>query len=788
MPAPDPAPAEPSGGLRSWVEQRDPGLRATKRSAKAAVLVPGVLAVTEFGTSNPQTPLFAVFGAVALLLFADFGGPPRTRSRSLVGLWVVGAVFVTLGTVCSTHAAVAVVAMAVAAFLVLFAGVVSPAVAAGSTAALLTFVLPVAVPAAASAVGDRLLGWAVAGVVCIPAAVFLWPGRWHDALRHTMAAAATAVADLLEVGAGRGTTDAVRSGVEAALRTLREQYEATPYRPTGAGPTDVALTNLVSRLEWVGGRALAATAAPPPASETAEVRAVESAAVEVLRLVAGALHGDDGASRPPEQEVADLSTAVDRLIAARVAATDSALAALVAPGGPGGNPATVPVRAPGALVEVDPTYPTRMLAFSLEMLADVAITALGSDRAGHRGAGRWSATARSFARVASGHLTLGSVWMRNSIHGAVALGLAVLVTEVTDVQHGFWVVLGTLSVLRSNALGTGSTALRAVLGTAIGFGVGALVLVVLGTEGDGLWALLPFAVLVAGIAPTTISFTAGQAGFTVFVVLVFNIIDPVGSKVGLIRFEDVVIGTAVSVVVGLLFWPRGASAQLARSLGDAYATATAWLVVAVDRVGRAAPDADGTGWTPERVAALDASRRLDDAYRQFLGERGAKRVPLPVVTRLLTGSARIRLTAVTLEGLPDLTTPDGLPPLSEVVAARAVVTDECATVESWFEECADSIGGRRPRMPAAPALPDRPAPQVASAWSAVRAAGRRDGMFAVLRLLWVEERLDDLVRLQSDLAGTVGSLGRAGGRRPATGSGDGGAPSGAWRTGRRGGA
>jgi uncharacterized membrane protein YccC len=776
VPAPEPAPAEPSGGLRSWIEQRDPGLRATKRSVKAAVLVPGVLAVTEFGTSNPQTPLFAVFGAVALLLFADFGGPRRTRSRSLVGLWVVGAVFITLGTVSSTHAALAVVAMAVAAFLVLFAGVVSPAAAAGSTAALLTFVLPVAVPAAASAVGDRLLGWAVAGVVCIPAAVFLWPGRWHDGLRHTMATAATAVADLLEVGAGQGTTAAARSGVEAALRTLREQYEATPYRPTGAGPTDVALTNLVSRLEWVGGRALAATAAPPPASEAAGVRAVESAAVEVLRLVAGALHGSDGAARPPEQEVADLATAVDRLITARVAATDSALAALVAPEGPGGDPATVPVRPPSALVDVDPTYPTRMLAFSLEMLADVAIAALGGDGAGLRGPGRWSATARSFARVASGHLTLGSVWMRNSIRGAVALGLAVLVTEVTDVQHGFWVVLGTLSVLRSNALGTGSTALRAVLGTAIGFGVGALVLVVLGTEGDGLWALLPFAVLVAGIAPTTISFTAGQAGFTVFVVLVFNIIDPVGSKVGLIRFEDVVIGTAVSVVVGLLFWPRGASAQLARSLGDAYATATAWLVVAVDRVGRTAADADadadGTGWRPERVAAMSASRRLDDAYRQFLGERGAKRVPLPVVTRLLTGSARIRLTAVTLEGLPDLTTPDGPPPLPEVVAARAVVTDECASVESWFEECADSIGGRHPRIPTAPVLPDRPAPQVAVAWSAVRGAGRRDGVFAVLRLLWVEERLDDLVRLQSDLAGTVGSLGRAGGRRTATGSPD----------------
>ena len=46
------------------------------------------------------------------------------------------------------------------------------------------------------------------------------------------------------------------------------------------------------------------------------------------------------------------------------------------------------------------------------------------------------------------------------------------VVEVTNVSHGFWVVLGTMSVLRSNALGTGATALRAVGGTALGFVVG----------------------------------------------------------------------------------------------------------------------------------------------------------------------------------------------------------------------------------------------------------------------------------------------------------------------------
>ncbi len=49
-------------------------------------------------------------------------------------------------------------------------------------------------------------------------------------------------------------------------------------------------------------------------------------------------------------------------------------------------------------------------------------------------------------------------------------------------QHAFWVVLGSLSVLRSSALGTGVTAVRAVLGTTLGVAISAAVLLGLGTD------------------------------------------------------------------------------------------------------------------------------------------------------------------------------------------------------------------------------------------------------------------------------------------------------------------
>jgi uncharacterized membrane protein YccC len=741
-------------GLRTWLLRHDPGLRATKRSVRAAVLVPAVFALARYGTSNSQTPLFAVFGSVALLLFVDFGGPLRVRARSFLVLWLAGALFITVGTVCSTHPAAAVASMAVVGFGVLFVGVLSPQAAAASTAALLFFVLPVSEQAPPSAIGDRLLGFVIAAAVCVPAALFVWAGRWHDPLRRALSTAADTVADHLQAAGRAGGPGADPVPVVQALAALRRQYETTPYRPTGAGPTDVALTNLVSRLEWVGSRAIAATTRPPPAAERARVASVVDAAADVLREVGRLLATRDPSARP--DPAVGLRAAATRLVSARQAATDAALTTLVddaGTGGPGTATVDTSTDPATALEQVDPTYPVRMLAFALELLADDLLEALGPTRVAGPVA-RSAAALRSMGRVASGHLNLRSVWFRNSLRGAVGLALAVLVVEVTTVQHGFWVVLGTLSVLRSNALGTGATAVRAVLGTAIGFLAGYVVLEVIGHHGDRLWIVLPLAVLVAGITPTVSSFTAGQAGFTILVVVVFNIIEPVGSTVGLIRIEDVLIGAAVSVVVGLLFWPRGAGAQLAGALGDAYAAAAAWLSTAVDEVARAGT-AEGRPGTPDAAAALASARRLDDAYRQYLGERGAKPIPLPVITRLLTGTVRIRLTALTLEGLPDLTVPGGPPPLPEVVAARATVSAECAVVESWFERFAASLGRRRATATTIPPVDVRLAPELVTAWDAVRRDGRRDGVIAVLRLLWVEERMADLRRLQSDLAATV---------------------------------
>ncbi len=193
-----------------------------------------------------------------------------------------------------------------------------------------------------------------------------------------------------------------------------------------------------------------------------------------------------------------------------------------------------------------------MLAYGALQIGRHALQATGATAPADPSLAPDATRLRFTRRLASSHSDMRSVWLRNSLRTAAGLALAVLVARVTDTQNGFWVVLGTMSVLRSSALATGSTALEAIAGTVVGIVTGGLIVLAIGGQTGLLWAVLPFAILLAAYSPRAISFAAGQAGFTTAVVVLFNLIAPVGWTVGVVRIEDVAIGCAVSLATGLL--------------------------------------------------------------------------------------------------------------------------------------------------------------------------------------------------------------------------------------------
>ncbi len=661
----------------------DPGLASLKSAARAGIVMPAVFAFADKVIGQPQTALFAAFGSLGMLVFVSFAGSVRSRFTAYLSLGVGGVVLVTLGTACSGNAWLAAGAMAVVGFLILFSGVINGYFAAGGTAAVLVFVLSVTVPAPVSQIPWRLAGWGLAAGVGLLAVMLIWPPRERATLR---AEAARGCLDLAAVADSVCSGQPAEATALAAARTsisgLRGRLTATPHRPTGPTRPTAALAALIDELSWLL-QSLEILAGSPVgelcvAENTAAIREVAA----VLRACAAELDGHpelsgrDQAGRQPVQRLERARETASQLLARRVAqlphipdeqalqdqvdrgfrvhtisytAQQIAAYARAASPHPGGPPLD-------GLPDL-----AGLAAAARSAAADPGADALtGEVLPSHR----WNGWIRSWLTSAEGftvtHADYRSVWFRNSVRGAVGLAIAVFIAQKSGLQHSFWVVLGTLSVLRSNALGTGRSVISALAGTAVGIVVGAAILIPLNGHSVVLWGILPVAVALGAYAPRVISFAAGQAAFTVAVLVLFNIIQPTGWKVGILRIEDVAVGFAISLGVGLVFWPRGATTLLRQNLAAAYSRTADYVAAMVEQLS----GLDG-GANPLRaeLAATTAIHRLDDSYSQYLTERSAQRVDPERVSRMVGGVAKVLRAGESLADLNALA--DGPPVLGQ---------------------------------------------------------------------------------------------------------------------------
>src|SRR5579859_3194441 len=128
---------------------------AALRALRATLVVPALFALTFKVIGDLQMALLAVFGGFASLVMASFGGTRRDKAIAHLGLAVTGSIALTIGTAVSGTAWLAAVVTIPVAFATFFAGVAGPNAASGVTAALLTYVLPVASAGGIAAVPSR---------------------------------------------------------------------------------------------------------------------------------------------------------------------------------------------------------------------------------------------------------------------------------------------------------------------------------------------------------------------------------------------------------------------------------------------------------------------------------------------------------------------------------------------------------------------------------------------------------------------------------------------------------
>jgi uncharacterized membrane protein YccC len=656
---------------------------AAMRTVRVVLVIPPLFALTYEGFGNLQMALFAAFGGFASLIFATFGGTKRDKLVAHLGLAVTGSIGLIIGTAVSPVKWLAVLVTIPVTFGIFFAGVAGPNAASGVTGALLGYVLPVATPGTISMIPDRLAGWWLASVLSTAAVLLFSPPSPGDRLRAAAAASAHALAAHLEAAVKGTATPADQAKCQAAKRELMNAFETTPYRPTGLATADQGLASVVQLLEWCAALIADALDGHPNLDGADQCdRDLLAQAASVLSRAGDLLAG---------QATDDPGTLLD---ASEMDRQRDACAA---------RHRSAPPNRDYDSVEIIARHTFDAQAISLAVRALVADTliatrhadpeTIAARRRGWYGAQPEGTMAERRVAALSGaigiltrHASVRSVWFLNSLRGSLALAAAVLVADVSGVQHGFWVVLGTLSVLRTNAASTESTALRALGGTVIGFAVGALLLLGIGTSTPALWAAFPIALAVAAYAPGTLPFAFGQAAFTVVVVVLFNLLVPVGWSVGLLRIQDVALGCLVSLVVGVLFWPRGTSSIVGDDLADAFRRGAAYLTQAVDW-------ALGSRHTPPDAgaAAVTAGIRLDEALRGFLAEQGAKRLSKEDLWMLVMATMRLRLTAYSLAGLE---APDAVRHGSHHGTAyvRAALSEETAHLAGFYERVASLVG------------------------------------------------------------------------------------------------
>jgi uncharacterized membrane protein YccC len=759
----------PAHPLR-WLAQRDRDLAALRRAGRTAIVMPAMFALGDKVIGNPVLATFAAFGSFAMLLLVDFSGTTRERLQAQATLALTGCAFVCLGTLASQNVWLGAAATAIVGFVVIFIGVVSSVLASATTSLLLAFILPVTVAGPISSVPDRVAGWGMASGAALIAVALLWPAPTRGPLRAAAIDACRALAARLRTEVAYVMSeeqdetfahdrDHAATQANEAVAALRRGFLATPYRPTSLSTAARTVVRLVDELIWVNAIAIESAPAPERAPVDHAACAVKVACAAVLERGAEllALHGGD--CRQLRAALADLDAATSRL-------EDGAMTYL---------PVRSESRASAAdgaeeplsefITSLDPSFRARELGFAVATIAhNIDLTAAAERRSwparllGRQPEGL-AGTLSAVEQRAGAHVDRNSVWLHNSVRGAVGLAVAVFVANETGVQHSFWVVLGTLSVLRSNALNTGQTAIRGLSGTVVGFVIGAALLAAIGTNTTLLWLLLPPAILLAGVAPAAISFAAGQAGFTLTLVFLFNIIQPTGWRVGLLRVEDIALGCGVSLVVGLLFWPRGAAAALQRALADAYVESAGYLASAVNygtlRCDMKVTSLDAPIDDANRAAA--AARRLDDAFRGYLIERGAKRLALADLTSLLTGVVGLRLAA---DAVLDLWRREDGSVAGDRAAARQELLRSSELVKRWYEELAgDVVSGREPPPPL---NHDRAAD--GRLVDAVRhdLRGEDGGSSATaVRMIWTGDHLDAARRLQGVIVAPAQSASRA---------------------------
>jgi hypothetical protein len=146
-------------------------------------------------------------------------------------------------------------------------------------------------------------------------------------------------------------------------------------------------------------------------------------------------------------------------------------------------------------------------------------------------------------------------------------GVAAVLSEVLPLQRSYWLVLTVGIILKPDYGSVFARALQRAIGTIVGAVLGAAILVIVPY---GPWLLLPFGVL-AALLPFARARNFGLVAtfLTPLVVLLIDLLTPIGWRLAEARLVDTVLASVVVLVVGYAPWPSAWQVHLPGQFADA---------------------------------------------------------------------------------------------------------------------------------------------------------------------------------------------------------------------------
>ncbi len=604
----------------------DPNRSALRRGVRIAIAVPTIAFLVSRVANDPEGVVYGTFLATAILGLSDFSGPWQVRLFGPVATAGFAALAVVIGILASANLISVVLVTLLIGSTLSFLPTLRGLPAAGSAPVLLMYAVAITTDVQLAEVPDVLIGLGTGTLVTSLVLLVVFPRDPRLAFRHDLADAMREQADYVAARwLGDGDTQAALHRYRTATEKVTRDWVGNPYRPSGTAESDHALVLLAARMKVIYDT-LPAIAAPTPGDDLSQTA---RAAVALMRANADALQGisapfplsfaQDERRRSRERTIARIHNAQNPTLAVQTTR-----------------------RAHGAQI---------LLAFAADagLLTSRAIGQnIGRIGAKVTAPGHWWT---DLAVNASVH----SPWARHALRTGIALALAAALVNIVNITHGYWVLLGVISVLRIDAAATGAQAIRSLGGTVLGVGIGLFIVTQLAAYPDVLWALTPIVAFFVGWAPRAWGYVAGQVAFSTFILVLLAAVSwPPQYATAIDRVLDIGVGVATAAVVSVLMWPTRMVAALRQDLAAAITAGVDYLRLAVDRVlGDTTAAQLRQTWAADRAIV----RRASEAFDLTVVQRRDVDAVKGTWPRVAGSMHVLMYTGVYIATLPDVTAP-----------------------------------------------------------------------------------------------------------------------------------